>query len=67
MRRRVEDALIERQIEPASELESGMADGPAIHETTAFMQSDAHGVVAVDARDKRVVLLRDRTLDHRLQ
>src|SRR5256885_1214459 len=49
IRRRLQDQLIKREVEPAAEFEAGLSDGAAMGETGALVQADAEGVGGVDA------------------
>src|SRR5579864_9535378 len=57
MHRRLEQQLIELQIEPAVELESGVTNGTAWLEAQLPVQRNAGGILRVDARDQIMVVL----------
>src|SRR5690242_192174 len=63
----LQDQLVERQVEPASELESRLLHDAAGSEAQALVQFDAHGVGGIYATHHDVVLLLLRRLDHGLE
>src|SRR3954468_17895673 len=65
--RRFQYQLVERQVQPASELEPGLAYDATGGESHAFVQLDAHFVGGVDAADHDVIVLALRRFDHGLQ
>src|SRR5437763_2722571 len=61
--RRVEAQLEETEIQPAPELEPGLANDACVGESERLVQRDARVIFHVDAGNHKVVLLRARTLD----
>src|SRR5271166_5136690 len=54
---RLEDQLIEREIEPPAKFESGLPDRSRMREAEALVKRDAAAIRKVDATDHYVILL----------
>src|SRR5688572_27176751 len=67
LRGRLENQLVEIEVQPAAELEPGLFDASAEFEAESCVQSDADGVLCIDAADQGVVLLLPGPLDDRRQ
>lgn len=55
-RRRVENALIEREIEPVAKLETRVTDGSRVLEAQTEVERDAGGITRVDASHHHVLV-----------
>src|SRR6188768_1296796 len=58
-----QNLLIEREVQPASELETCLRNGAAMRESQPLVQPDAHGIRGIDAAYHHVVILADRGVD----